>query len=415
MKKATHTVLLVTVLTVVWLACAVPAGALERTVDQTSLFCLSTEDFTAIPEDDGIFLTSVPSRNIAVVRYGNRALKAGDALPKEALNQLTLDTDCVTKQDTSIGYYTISDGCVTGAKELKLSILPKKNDPPVAKDSTLETYKNIANTGMLQAENPSGGPLTFSLVKAPKRGTVEISEDGTFTYTPNQNKVGKDSFTFTVSDRNGNVSQEAKVTIEIKKPTDRAAYADMAGDPDAYKAMWLKDQGLFTGSTVGGNLCFGPEETVSRGEFLVMAMKLIGAEADDARRTSGFADEADTPRWMQPYIVSALQDGMITGVNSEQGLVFRPTAALTKAESVVLLQNMLHLPTSSTQTVFSSQEDSAIPAWAKDAADAMRTAGIPVGLSAAAEPITRRETAQILYHVQAVLDQMDKETFFWIQ
>ena len=387
-----------------------PAAAQVRTVDPTAQFCFSQDDFTSAAAD-GIFLTSVPQETLATVRYGSRVLKAGDALPTEALGDLTLEAKCVTAQEVTIGYCTLSDGVLSGVQELKLSILPKKDQPPTAEDGSLETYKNIAGSGTLSAADPEGKPLTYNLVKEPKRGSVELHEDGTFTYTPDKNKVGKDSFTYTVTDSGGNTSEEAKISIEIRKPTDKATYADMDGDPDAFYAMWLKEAGLFTGATVGGNLCFEPEKTVSRGEFLVMVMKLVDAQADETGLTSGFSDEAATPVWLQPYIVSALGSGMISGVSSEDGVVFRPEAALSRAEAAVMLQNVLQLPAPTAKTVFSETDAAAVPAWAADATAALSAAGISLGDTAQADAITRREVAKLLYEVSNLIAGETLETF----
>ncbi|HIR09834.1 MAG TPA: S-layer homology domain-containing protein [Candidatus Avoscillospira stercoripullorum] len=391
-----------------------PAAAQVRTVDPTAQFCFSQDDFTSAAAD-GIFLTSVPQETLATVRYGSRVLKAGDALPTEALGDLTLEAKCVTAQEVTIGYCTLSDGVLSGVQELKLSILPKEDQPPTAEDGSLETYKNIAGSGTLSAADPEGKPLTYNLVKEPKRGSVELHEDGTFTYTPDKNKVGKDSFTYTVTDSGGNTSEEAKISIEIRKPTDKATYADMDGDPDAFYAMWLKEAGLFTGATVGGNLCFEPEKTVSRGEFLVMVMKLVDAQADETGLTSGFSDEAATPVWLQPYIVSALGSGMISGVSSEDGVVFRPEAALSRAEAAVMLQNVLQLPAPTAKTVFSETDAAAVPAWAADATAALSAAGISLGDTAQADAITRREVAKLLYEVSNLIAGETLETFYWAQ
>ena len=391
-----------------------PAAAQVRTVDPTAQFCFSQDDFTSAAAD-GIFLTSVPQETLATVRYGSRVLKAGDALPTEALGDLTLEAKCVTAQEVTIGYCTLSDGVLSGVQELKLSILPKEDQPPTAEDGSLETYKNIAGSGTLSAADPEGKPLTYNLVKEPKRGSVELHEDGTFTYTPDKNKVGKDSFTYTVTDSGGNTSEEAKISIEIRKPTDKATYADMDGDPDAFYAMWLKEAGLFTGATVGGNLCFEPEKTVSRGEFLVMVMKLVDAQADETGLTSGFSDEAATPVWLQPYIVSALGSGMISGVSSEDGVVFRPEAALSRAEAAVMLQNVLQLPAPTAKTVFSETDAAAVPAWAANATAALSAAGISLGDTAQADAITRREVAKLLYEVSNLIAGETLETFYWAQ
>ena len=391
-----------------------PVAAQVRTVDPTAQFCFSQDDFTSAAAD-GIFLTSVPQETLATVRYGSRVLKAGDALPTEALGDLTLEAKCVTAQEVTIGYCTLSDGVLSGVQELKLSILPKEDQPPTAEDGSLETYKNIAGSGTLSAADPEGKPLTYNLVKEPKRGSVELHEDGTFTYTPDKNKVGKDSFTYTVTDSGGNTSEEAKISIEIRKPTDKATYADMDGDPDAFYAMWLKEAGLFTGATVGGNLCFEPEKTVSRGEFLVMVMKLVDAQADETGLTSGFSDEAATPVWLQPYIVSALGSGMISGGSTEDGVVFRPEAALSRAEAAVMLQNVLQLPAPTAKTVFSETDAAAVPAWAADATAALSAAGISLGDTAQADAITRREVAKLLYEVSNLIAGETLETFYWAQ
>jgi len=249
---------------------------------------------------------------------------------------------------------------------------------------------------------------------APKRGTVEIQDDGAYVYTPSHNKVGKDSFTFTVTDIAGNTSTPAKISIEILKPSDKAVYQDMTQDPDAFEAMWLKEQGLFSGSSICGNLCFSPDRTVERGEFLIMVMKLVDAEADSSILSSGFADEERTPGWMQPYIVSAWSNGMISGISTDEGLEFQASADLTAAEAAVMLQNILQVPLAETKAVFSNQDESAVPAWASEATAALMQAGIQIEVSDQADLLTRREAANILYGVHQLLTNETLSDFYWV-
>ena len=407
-----HTVLLIAALLAALLTTGVSAKSV--TVNPTDQFCFSAEDFTSAESDEGIFLTSLPGVSIATVYHGSRILRAGDALPVDALNELTMTTHCINAKDTAIGYYTVSNGSVTAAKELKLSILPRKNEPPKAENGELETYRNIANTGTLPVTDPENGKLTFVIVTEPKRGTVELREDGTYTYTPFENKVGKDFFTFTATDEAGNVSEEGKINIVIKKPTDQDVYADLGNDCDAFSAMWLKEQGIFTGSRIGGNLCFEPDKAVSRGEFLIMAMAVVEADMTNSKMTSGFADEADTPVWMQPYITTALAGGMVSGTRTEDGLLFMPTTQLTKAEGAVMLQNMLHLQNSGTKQV-SAFEDSALPVWAEDAVAALSQAGIALNFDSADAVMTRQDAADILYSVSKLLETEAAPTLYWMQ
>lgn len=395
------------------LSLAIPAAALDITASPTEQFCFSAEDFTTQSGDEGIFVVAVPSSNIASIRYCGRDLRAGDALPKEVLNQLTLSSQCVTEQTTAVTYYTISDGKVTGLKSMELSIRPKKNDPPTAQDAALETYRNIANSGQLQASDPDGDALTFSVETPPKRGTVELNDDGSFTYTPLENKVGKDRFTFTVCDEAGNVSEPATVTIRIKKPSEKATYADMEQDPDAFVATWLREKGIFTGSSIGGHLCFSPEASVSRGEFLVLVMNLVQAQADTSAMSTGFADESDTPTWLQPYLVSALRNGMISGVTKEDGVVFLAQEPMTQAEAAVMVQNILKLPLDSAASVFSQEQADCIPTWAADAAAALTQAGIDFEISSETQPLTRRSAARLLYDIQCLMDTEAISTFYW--
>ena len=395
MKHRYHLGRKLAALTLVLLVFASSAQALELRVSSLDGLALSAEVFSENEAFEGVYVASVPSQLDAEVSLGARTLRAGDVLDRSMLSQLLVLPAENRDASCELVYCPIEGGEVQPSRALELSILTGKNEAPVCRDVKFETYKNIANTGVLSASDPEGDTLTYQLVKEPKRGTVDITPDGSFTYTPAQNKVGKDVFTYTATDSAGNVSNVANVTVKIVKPTDKAMYQDLAGDTLAYTAMWLKDRGVYTGKRIAGNLCFEPEGTLTRGEFLVMAMKLLGAEPESARLTSGFADESKTPAWMRPYIVSAFKSGMVSGVTSPDGMVFRPSSNLTRAEAAVMLQNILDLPQSQEAAVFS--EDCAVPVWAQASVSALESAGISIPVTTSAENLTRREAAELLY------------------
>lgn len=402
-------------LIVLVLILSVPSSAADITVSPENSFCFSHADFATSDADDGIFITSVPSKNIANIRYGSRILRAGDALPADALNTLTLETSCITEQDVQVEYCTISDGKITGTKALFLSIRPPKNKAPVAEDSNLETYKNISNDGKLDVSDPENGKMTFELIKEPKRGHVVLHNDGTFTYTPKENKVGKDSFVYRASDEAGNVSNEATVFIKILKPTDKAIYSDMVHDQDQFLAMWLKEKDLYQGATIAGKLCFAPDQSVSRGEFLIMAMRLVQADQSLLDTASGFADESSTPKWMQPYITTALSNGMITGTGTEDGVIFRPMDVMTKAEALVMMQNILQIPADLPVSSMYPQkeENDCTPTWALNAHQAMSQIGVTVDILQEDAPLTRRDAAHILYQTNCFMLKEDISAFYW--
>ena len=280
----------------------VPALAAEIAVDYTSEYRFTAADFSDSDGLEGVYISSVPPAYQAELCIGSRVICRGDILPAAALEKMKLRPVCLGNADCELVYCPIEDGTLGDAVTVSLRILSGTNTAPVCEDGTLETYKNIANTGTLSATDQEDQELTYQLVKEPKRGTVELHTDGSFTYTPDKNKVGKDSFVFTATDPAGNVSNEACVKIRILKPADKATYQDMSGDRDAFAAMWLKDKGLYTGRVIAGNLCFEPDCPVSRSEFLIACMKLAGLEQSDGTISTGFADELETPLWQQPYL-----------------------------------------------------------------------------------------------------------------
>lgn len=385
------------------LFCALLAGgalaAQPLTLDAEAATCLSEETFSGGASAlNGIYVSAVPSASLCEIRYGARAIRAGDVLPVSALSALNVTPTGSREGECSLCYRPIYSNGIGIAQELKMSLLRGKNQAPAALDSSLETYKNIQNSGTLSVTDPDGDALSFTLVREPKRGSVTLHADGTFTYTPQENKVGKDSFTYTATDAAGNVSNEACVRIKIVRPTDRAVYSDLP-DEAQYLAVWLREKGVYSGRTVAGNCCFAPDEPLSRGEFLVMAMALFDEAPEEAALTSGFADEQTTPVWMRPYIVAALRSGVISGGASEDGVVFRPTDTLTRAEAAVMVQALARLPQSDAQSVFSEESDSPLPVWAVRAVDALECAGVSFDVSEPDAPLTRLEAASLLSQV----------------
>ncbi len=389
------------VMTLAVLLLSVSALAAEVRVESPDGLGLSAEVFSESEALEGVYVMDVPSELDAALTLGGRTVCAGDVLDTSMLSKLRVQPARNRDAGCELVYCPIENGKVLSPSVLTLSILTGKNEAPTCRDGKLETYKNIANTGAFSASDPEGDALTYQLVKEPRRGTVEIHADGSFTYTPKENKVGKDAFTYTATDSAGNVSNVATITVRIVKPADKAMYQDLSGDSLNYTAMWLKDKGVYTGKRIAGNLCFEPEASVTRGEFLVMAMKLLGDEPESALLTSGFADENQTPAWMRPYIVSAFKNGTVSGVTSPGGMVFRPASNLTRAEAAVMLRNLLSLPQPSVQSVFA--EDADVPAWAQSSVAALSEAGIEIPVTTSADDLTRREAAELLFETWTLL------------
>lgn len=322
------------------LSISIGAAALE--VDCDSNYCFSAGDFSK-KELEGVCITGLPESTAGTVMLGQRVIRCGDILTADQLNQLTfhpLRTE--TDTDVTVSYLPIYENRVEKATTMTISIRGKVDRAPVAEDSALETYKNLPNTGTLKVHDPEGEALTYTLTRAPKRGEVTINEDGTFTYTPKKNKVGTDSFTFTATDPAGNVSRQATVTIQILKPSDKSTYSDTLGTDCRFSAEWMRNNGIFTGEVVSGQLCFRPDQAVTRGEFVAMLVDLLDIPTDQEAGYTGFTD--DCPTWLKPYLAAALRSGLTAGWKG--GSVFGSSAPITGQEAALLLQNALALPTS---------------------------------------------------------------------
>jgi len=214
---------------------------------------------------------------------------------------------------------------------------------------------------------------------------VLVRQDGSFTYTPKKNKVGTDSFTYTATDEAGNVSREATVTVRIMKPSTSAQYTDTMGHDCRFTAEWLRSTGIFEGENVGGESCFQPDKTVTRGEFLAMVAKTLNIPMDTEVSYAELPES--TPQWLKPYLAAAMRSGLTTGLPEE---ILKIQEAITGAEAAVILQNALDL------TVSAEAEDMAdVPAWAASSMTAMSENGIKL----AAGQLTRGQLANALYQV----------------
>ena len=365
-------------------------GVMAAEVDCDATYCFTAQDFSQ-EELAGICITQLPEPETGTVMLGSRVVRAGDILTADQLAQMTF-SPLRTEADASavVTYLPIYENRVDKSTTMTIAIRGKEDLAPVAENFTMETYKNLPNTGTLKVSDPEGGKLTYSLIRAPKRGDVSIMEDGSFTYTPKKNKVGVDSFVYTATDPAGNVSRQATVTVQILKPADKNQYTDTVGLDCRFEAEWLKNTGLFTGETISGQHCFFPEKAVSRGDFLAMAVKVLDIPVED---TDYSAIPSDVPMWLKPYVGAALRSGLLEGWPQTETGSWDLTGSITQPEAAVMLQNALDLTVSEE----AEQTVSQLPLWAAYAVTVMSQHGIAL---ASDSVLTRGQAAQVLYQIR---------------
>lgn len=234
-------------------------------------------------------------------------------------------------------------------------------EAPIAENLEISTYRNVSVGGWLKATSPRGGSLKFEVTTPPSKGELLLSDDGSFVYTPMENKKGRDYFGFKAVDEAGARSSEGTVIIRIEKQKTSIAYSDMEGKSAHYAAVSLAEKDIFVGERVGGLYLFHPGAPVTRSEFLTMCMKLAETDILSGVLTTGFADDSEIPAYLKPYVSTALLSGMINGyANGRNTAVFNGENLISYPEAAVMLNKALSLTDVSTATYANTA-----PVWAE--------------------------------------------------
>ena len=265
-------------------------------------------------------------------------------------------------------------------------------DQPIARDLTLDTYQNVAVEGRLSSFSFDGGEVTYRVTKHPARGELTFPEEGgaTFTYTPYENKTGRDAFTYVAEDADGRASQPATVRVTIAKPSVKVFYSDMEGHPAHKAAIALAEREIFTGDRIGASCFFRPDQPVTRQEFLAMAMGAAGKEIIENALPTGFSDGDAIAVWARPYVAAALRDGAVLGNGAEAGAVFAPDSPIRSYEGAVIVRRLFHV------TETAGEGDDTVPAWAAQSVASLAAAGFPDMAAGPDAVLTRADVAVLL-------------------
>jgi VCBS repeat-containing protein len=142
------------------------------------------------------------------------------------------------------------------------------NRSPNAADDAYATDEDaplsVAAPGVLDNDSdPEGDDLRADLVSAPAHGTLTLNDNGSFTYAPNADFNGGDSFTYRASD--GNLESDvATVTIAVRPVNDAPKAADDAFATDEDTPLSVVAPGVLgndadaDGDTLTAALVSGP-------------------------------------------------------------------------------------------------------------------------------------------------------------
>ena len=144
--------------------------------------------------------------------------------------------------------FKVNDGDLDSETATVSITVSAVNDAPVASAITMITEEDAAKSGSLVAADVEGNTLTFAKVTGPGHGEVTVNEmTGAFTYTPQENYDGLDSFTFKVND--GLLDSEVstvRITVAAVNDVPVAKAMSIALDEDTAK------EGALAGSDAEG-------------------------------------------------------------------------------------------------------------------------------------------------------------------
>ena len=123
----------------------------------------------------------------------------------------------------------------------------------------------------------------------------------------------------------------ARVTFENVQE-----FADIAaGSPYRDDFLIARATGFIQGDE---NNCANPEKLITRSEVAVIIARVMGLDLKNKSIPSGYADDARIADWARPSIVALTEAGYFRGDNYRS---FNPSAPITLAETVVLLDRVL--------------------------------------------------------------------------
>lgn len=164
--------------------------------------------------------------------------------------------------------------------------------------------------------------------------------------------------------------------INTFSTNENTVYCDTIGHWCDYAATRLHNEGVFTGMKIGNKYYFGPDEQVSRGEFLLYVSAVLQMEPKETTSVP-FADFYSVPVWQRATVSQMYKLGMINGSYENGGLYFNNDESITRIEAAQILNNFLGVKGMLGQLAFT--DSYLIPRYAADAVKNVADYGLMKG------------------------------------
>ena len=188
--------------------------------DSTESFNFVVDDVETVNTEN--LIVEIVSKDESLLKTTSIVLTTGDGYK---IITVTPEEDANGTVPVEI---SVSDGVETTVKVFDI-IITSVNDAPVIEEQEKTTPEDTPVSGSVSATDvdTDSEDLTYSKAGDPSHGSVTVNPDGTYTYTPDVNWNGEDSFDVTVDDGNiANNTDTGTVVITVTPVNDAPTAVD---------------------------------------------------------------------------------------------------------------------------------------------------------------------------------------------
>ena len=355
-----------------------------------------------IADFDNVTITKLPSSVDGTLLLAGRRVSEGQSIKRRSVAALSFIPASREVKNASFSFKI--DG-QAGNYELicQMKFIDKINQAPSIDDAvktslSLVTQSEISVFGELCASDPEGDQLVYIIVSYPKNGSLTFTDqsEGRYRYTPVKDFTGYDRFTYVARDIYGNYSEPEEVEIKVIKRTADISYRDMENRSEYNAAVAMSAMGVMNGKIIGDDCYFMPEDTLTKAEFVAMALKAYGIKPDGKLKESFFDDGSSIPSSLVGYVIAAEKRGIIDGTIEDGKLNLKPNESISVYEAATVMARLIGKSEADGQQ---NAELSDVPVWAKPSVYSMIESGIlDEGLDYTAN-LTKGSAAELLYRM----------------
>ncbi|MBE6634647.1 MAG: hypothetical protein E7617_00415 [Ruminococcaceae bacterium] len=355
-----------------------------------------------VSEIKGIEICTLPDKKDGILKLDGSPVNEGQIIKRRALSRLSF---CPADASITESQFTFRERGSSGAEiRCRMRFTEKVNYAPEVSDSLgqsvkVTTQSGISYFGKLEGSDPEGDKLITLIVRQPKNGSLSLTDaaKGEYRYTPDAGFDGRDSFILVMRDEFGNYSSPEEISVRVTERMSEVVYSDMTDSKSYNAAVAMTAMGIMSGSRIGDNVYFLPEDGVTRAEFVAMAMKAASIKADSTLDKTYFDDNNEIPTPLVGYVATAASIGIVNGSFDGDGLKFRPNDAITVCEAAIVMSNILGVTAESDYPPGTEN----LPVWARPHVGAMYEKGIfDLGEEdELSEALTREKAAEYLYRL----------------